>query len=170
MYAIIDTGNSQEKVEVGSIIEVDFISDKKDGDKVKFEKVLLISDGKSPKIGKPYVSKAFVEGKVVSHNKKDKVYDIQFRRRKDSKAHKKAGGSSKNGRDSNPNFLGVKRFGGQTVNAGEILVRQRGTKYHAGLNVGKGRDDTLFALISGDVQFQKKGARKRNFVNIIPSK
>ena len=77
-------------------------------------------------------------------------------------AHKKAGGSSKNGRDSNPNFLGVKRYGGQTVNAGEILVRQRGTKYHAGLNVGKGRDDTLFALISGDVQFQKKGARKRN--------
>ena len=85
-------------------------------------------------------------------------------------AHKKAGGSSKNGRDSNHNFLGVKRFGGQAVSAGEILVRQRGTKYHAGLNVGKGRDDTLFALTSGDVQFQKKGARKRNFVNIIPSK
>lgn len=85
MYAIIDTGNSQEKVEVGSIIEVDFLSDKKDGDKVKFEKVLLISDGKSPKIGKPYVLKAFVEGKVVSHTKKDKVYAIQFRRRKDSK-------------------------------------------------------------------------------------
>ena len=83
-------------------------------------------------------------------------------------AHKKAGGSSKNGRDSNPNFLGVKRFGGQTVNAGEILVRQRGTKYHAGLNVGKGRDDTLFALTSGDVQFQKKGARKRNFVILSP--
>lgn len=75
-------------------------------------------------------------------------------------AHKKAGGSSKNGRDSNPNFLGVKRFGGQTVNAGEILVRQRGTKYHAGLNVGKGRDDTLFALTSGDVQFQKKRSKK----------
>ena len=85
-------------------------------------------------------------------------------------AHKKAGGSSKNGRDSNPNFLGVKRFGGQAVSAGEILVRQRGTKYHAGLNVGKGRDDTLFALTSGDVQKKKKGARKRNFVNIIPSK
>ena len=61
-------------------------------------------------------------------------------------AHKKAGGSSKNGRDSNPNFLGVKRFGGQKVNAGEIIVRQRGTKFHPGLNVGKGRDDTLFAL------------------------
>jgi large subunit ribosomal protein L27 len=85
-------------------------------------------------------------------------------------AHKKAGGSSKNGRDSNPNFLGVKRFGGQTVNAGEILVRQRGTKFHAGLNVGKGRDDTLFALKTGEVEFKIKGANKRKFVNINPSK
>lgn len=84
-------------------------------------------------------------------------------------AHKKAGGSSKNGRDSNPNFLGVKRYGGQTVNAGEIIVRQRGTKFHPGLNVGIGRDDTLFALKSGNVQFQKKGPNKRNFVNIVPN-
>ena len=83
-------------------------------------------------------------------------------------AHKKAGGSSKNGRDSNPNFLGVKRYGGQTVNAGEIIVRQRGTKFHPGLNVGIGRDDTLFALKSGNVEFQKKGPNKRNFVNIVP--
>ena len=88
MYAIIDTGNSQEKVEVGSQIEVDFLSDKKKGDQVKFEKVLLISDGKAPKIGKPYVSKAFVSGKIVSQDKKDKVYAIQFRRRKDSKRKK----------------------------------------------------------------------------------
>ena len=73
----------------------------------------------------------------------------------------------KNGRDSNPNFLGVKRFGGQTVSAGEILVRQRGTKYHAGLNVGKGRDDTLFALTSGDVQFQKK--EQENVISLILS-
>ena len=85
-------------------------------------------------------------------------------------AHKKAGGSSKNGRDSNPNFLGVKRFGGQTVNAGEILVRQRGTKFHAGINVGKGRDDTLFALKTGAVEFKIKGKNNKNFVNIIPSK
>ncbi|OUW80953.1 MAG: 50S ribosomal protein L27 [SAR86 cluster bacterium] len=84
-------------------------------------------------------------------------------------AHKKAGGSSKNGRDSNPNFLGVKRYGGQTVNAGEIIVRQRGTKFHPGLNVGIGRDDTLFALKSGNVQFQKKGPNKRNFVSIVPN-
>ena len=85
-------------------------------------------------------------------------------------AHKKAGGSSKNGRDSNPNFLGVKRFGGQKVNAGEIIVRQRGTKFHPGLNVGKARDDTLFALKAGDVEFKDKGINKRKFVNIIPSK
>ena len=85
-------------------------------------------------------------------------------------AHKKAGGSSKNGRDSNPNFLGVKRFGGQNVNAGEIIVRQRGTKFHPGLNVGKGRDDTLFALKTGSVEFKDKGINKRKFVNIIPSK
>ena len=84
-------------------------------------------------------------------------------------AHKKAGGSSKNGRDSNPNFLGVKRYGGQAVNAGEIIVRQRGTKFHPGLNVGIGRDDTLFALKSGNVQFQKKGPNKRNFVSIVPN-
>ena len=85
-------------------------------------------------------------------------------------AHKKAGGLSKNGRDSNPNFLGVKRFGGQKVNAGEIIVRQRGTKFHPGLNVGKGRDDTLFALKTGNVEFKDKGINKRKFVNIIPSK
>ena len=85
-------------------------------------------------------------------------------------AHKKAGGSSKNGRDSNPNFLGVKRFGGQKVNAGEIIVRQRGTKFHPGINVGKGRDDTLFALKTGNVEFKNKGINKRKFVNIIPSK
>ena len=85
-------------------------------------------------------------------------------------AHKKAGGSSKNGRDSNPNFLGVKRFGGQKVNAGEIIVRQRGTKFHPGLNVGKGRDDTLFALKTGNVEFKNQGINKRKFVNIIPSK
>ena len=85
-------------------------------------------------------------------------------------AHKKAGGSSKNGRDSNPNFLGVKRFGGQKVNAGEIIVRQRGTKFHPGLNVGKRRDDTLFALKTGNVEFKDKGINKRKFVNIIPSK
>ena len=85
-------------------------------------------------------------------------------------AHKKAGGSSRNGRDSESKRLGVKRYGGQAVSAGEILVRQRGTKFHPGQNVGIGKDDTLFALKSGSVEFKVKGENKRKFVNIIPQK
>lgn len=81
-------------------------------------------------------------------------------------AHKKAGGSSRNGRDSNPKYLGVKRWGGQLVNAGEIIVRQRGTQFHPGDNVGCGRDHTLFALVAGYVKFAKKGAKNRRFVSI----
>jgi large subunit ribosomal protein L27 len=69
-------------------------------------------------------------------------------------AHKKGGGSSKNGRDSNPQYLGVKAYGGQTVTAGSIIVRQRGTRFHPGFNVGIGKDDTLFALKPGKVEFQ----------------
>lgn len=75
-------------------------------------------------------------------------------------AHKKGGGSSKNGRDSASQRLGVKRFGGQQVNAGSILVRQRGTRFHPGQNVGLGRDDTLFALVSGKVKFLLRKGRK----------
>ncbi len=81
-------------------------------------------------------------------------------------AHKKGVGSSKNGRDSNPQFLGVKRYDGQLVTAGSILVRQRGTKFHPGLNVGIGKDDTLFALAEGTVKFQRKG-RDKKVVNIM---
>ncbi|MGO1410581.1 MULTISPECIES: 50S ribosomal protein L27 [Microbacterium] len=80
-------------------------------------------------------------------------------------AHKKGASSSRNGRDSNPQYLGVKRFGGQEVNAGEILVRQRGTKFHPGVNVGRGKDDTLFALETGAVEFGHKGGRK--VVNVV---
>ena len=83
-------------------------------------------------------------------------------------AHKKAGGSSKNGRDSNSKRLGVTRFGGQIVKAGEILIRQRGTNTHPGLNVGIGKDDTLFAKASGMVQFSYKGPKKRKTANVIP--
>ncbi len=81
-------------------------------------------------------------------------------------AHKKAGGSSKNGRDSNPQMLGVKRFGGQHVLAGNIIVRQRGTKYAAGKNIGTGKDHTLFALMDGIVKFTRKSGNKP-VVNII---
>ena len=81
-------------------------------------------------------------------------------------AHKKAGGSTKNGRDSESKRLGVKRFGGESVLAGNILVRQRGTKFHAGNNVGLGKDHTLFALSDGKVKFEVKGPKNRKFVSI----
>jgi large subunit ribosomal protein L27 len=81
-------------------------------------------------------------------------------------AHKKAGGSTKNGRDSHSKRLGVKRFGGEQVLAGNILVRQRGTLYKAGRNVGVGTDHTLFALVTGKVAFAKKGAEQRTFVSV----
>ena len=82
-------------------------------------------------------------------------------------AHKKAGGSSKNGRDSNSKRLGVKRFGGQTVKPGEIIIRQRGTNTHPGENVGMGKDHTLFATSAGQVQFTYKGINQKKTVNVI---
>lgn len=84
-------------------------------------------------------------------------------------AHKKAGGSTRNGRDSNSKRLGVKRFGGEQVLAGNIIVRQRGTKFHAGTNVGMGRDHTLFALIEGHVKFDIKGAKNNQTVSVLPA-
>jgi len=84
-------------------------------------------------------------------------------------AHKKAAGSTKNGRDSESKRLGVKKFGGELVKAGNIIVRQRGTKFHAGDNMGMGRDHTLFAKADGHVNFTISGPRKRRTVNIIPA-
>lgn len=84
-------------------------------------------------------------------------------------AHKKAGGSTRNGRDSESKRLGLKKFGGQAVIAGNILVRQRGTEYHPGANVGLGRDHTLFAKVNGVVQFEVKGSKSRRFVNVLPA-
>lgn len=84
-------------------------------------------------------------------------------------AHKKAGGSSRNGRDSHSKRLGVKRYGGEQVVAGNIVVRQRGTQFHAGDNVGMGKDHTLFATADGVVEFVIKGAQKRKLINIIPA-
>jgi len=81
-------------------------------------------------------------------------------------AHKKAGGSSRNGRDSESKRLGVKKFGGEPVIAGNILVRQRGSKFRAGVNVGMGRDHTLFAKASGRVRFERKGPESRTFVSV----
>jgi len=83
-------------------------------------------------------------------------------------AHKKGQGSSRNGRDSNPQYLGVKVYGGQQVSGGTIIVRQRGTRFFPGLNVGRGKDDTLFAKLDGVVKFQDKG-RRGKFVHILPA-
>lgn len=83
-------------------------------------------------------------------------------------AHKKAGGSTRNGRDSQSKRLGVKRFGGQQVSAGSIIVRQRGTKFHPGRFVGMGRDYTLFARVDGEVKFLRRGPAQRKYVEIVP--
>ena len=83
-------------------------------------------------------------------------------------AHKKAGGSSRNGRDSHSKRLGVKTYGGESIPAGSIIVRQRGTQIHPGPNVGMGKDHTLFALVAGTVQFATKGKEKRKVVSVVP--
>lgn len=82
-------------------------------------------------------------------------------------AHKKAGGSTRNGRDSESKRLGIKRFGGELVNAGSIIVRQRGTQFHPGTNVGCGKDHTLFALITGKIKFEIKGTMNRRLVSVV---
>ena len=82
-------------------------------------------------------------------------------------AHKKGVGSSRNGRDSNPKMLGVKVFGGQAIDAGNIIIRQRGTQFHPGPGVGLGRDHTLFALVDGKVEFSVKGAKERRTVSVV---
>jgi large subunit ribosomal protein L27 len=84
-------------------------------------------------------------------------------------AHKKAGGSSRNGRDSESKRLGVKRYGGQLISAGSIIVRQRGTEFHPGENVGMGKDHTLFAKVEGTVSFAVKGIKKRRVISIVPA-
>ncbi|MEJ6024124.1 50S ribosomal protein L27 [Ramlibacter sp. PS4R-6] len=84
-------------------------------------------------------------------------------------AQKKGGGSTRNGRDSQPKMLGVKAFGGELISAGSIIVRQRGTKFHPGTNVGVGRDHTLFALVDGHVKFQTKGELNKQTVSVVPA-
>lgn len=84
-------------------------------------------------------------------------------------AHKKAGGSSRNGRDSHSKRLGVKAYGGETITAGAIIVRQRGTRVHPGVNVGIGKDHTLFALLDGSVEFSTRGSEQRTYVSVVPA-
>ena len=137
MYAIVEIAGQQFKVEAGKEIFVNRLAEAT-GTAVEFNKVLLLDNDGEVKVGAPYVE-----------------------------AHKKGVGSSKNGRESESKRLGLKKFGDQAVKAGNILVRQRGTVHNPGLNVGMGRDHTLYALIDGRVKFCKK-AENKSFVSVIP--
>ena len=149
MYAVIRTGGKQYKVAAGEKIKVEQIAADV-GQEIVLDQVLALGDGAALTVGAPLVSGA-------DH------------RRKFTMAQKKGGGSTRNGRDSQPKMLGVKAFGGESISAGAIIVRQRGTRFHPGQNVGIGRDHTLFALVDGKVSFAVKGALNRQTVSVMPA-
>ena len=189
MYAYVETGGKQYKVSAGESIKVEKI-EAEPGSEVKLDKVLAVINDSDAKFGSPYLDGASVSAEVIETAKQDKVMVFKQLPRKNSRklrghrqelttlkikdiqgvymAHKKGVGSSRNGRDSNAQRLGAKRFGDETVRAGNILIRQRGTKWHPGNNVGKGRDDTLFSLIDGQVKFERKG-RDRMQISVYPA-
>ena len=194
MYAIVDIAGQQFKVEAGMEIFVNRLAAEK-GAAVEFDKVLLIDEDGAVKVGAPYVDGAKVTATVLDDTcKGKKVLVFKKKRRKgyqkcnghrqyltklqinaiaelieeeQNMAHKKGVGSSKNGRESHSKRLGIKKFGDQTVKAGNILVRQRGTVHNPGLNVGMGKDHTLYALIDGKVSFRRK-ADNKSYVSVVP--
>ena len=195
MYAVIKTGGKQYRVAAGEKIKVEQIAADV-GQEIVLDQVLAVGNGAELKIGTPLVSGASVKATVVAQGKHDKVRIFKLRRRKHyikhqghrrqftelqivaiagqflgalDMAQKQGGGSTRNGRDSKPKMLGVKAFGGELISAGSIIVRQRGTKFHPGSNVGIGRDHTLFALVDGHVSFETKGALNKQTVNISPA-
>ena len=196
MYAIVEINGQQFKVEEGKKLFVHHIQNAEEGQTVEFDKVLLVDNEGAVKVGAPAVEGAKVVCEVVNPLVKgDKVIVFKMKRRKDERkrnghrthftqiavkqviaenkgglvemAHKKGVGSSKNGRESASQRLGVKIWGGQKVIAGNIIVRQRGTKHNPGLNVGIGKDDTLYALVDGVVNF-RKGRKDRSIVSVLP--
>ena len=196
MYAIVEINGQQFKAEEGKKLFVNHMKDVEAGKTVEFDKVLLVDNEGSVQVGAPTVSGAKVVCEVVNPLVKgEKVIVFKMKRRKDSRkrnghrqqytqvevksviayklrrnnimAHKKGVGSSKNGRESAAQRLGVKIFGGQKVLAGNIIVRQRGSKHNAGNNVAMGKDDTLYALVDGTVEFHK-GKRDKSYVSVIP--
>lgn len=191
MYAVIRTGGKQYKVQEEQILKVEKLEGT-EGSQVEFDDVLMYSDGETITLGSPKVESAIVKAHILDQAKDKKKLVFKYKRRKgfrrlkghrqhyteikidsiavqivrrDLMSHKKAAGSTKNGRDSNAQRRGVKKFGGQNVLAGNILVRQVGTKLHPGNNVGMGKDFTLFALIDGVVTFERKG-RDRKKVSV----
>ena len=196
MYAVVKTGGKQYKVAVGEKLKVEQIPAELDS-QIELTEVLMIADGESVKVGAPFIEGAKVTAKVVAHGRGEKVRIFKMRRRKHYQkrqghrqnftqieivaiakfqvssgvlqmASKKAGGSTRNGRDSEAKRLGVKAYGNELIPAGSIIVRQRGTKFHAGDNVGMGKDHTLFAKVDGYVEFKTKGALNRKTVSIRP--
>ena len=191
MLAIVNIQGQQFKVSAGQKIYVHQLP-ASEGDKLTFDEVLLLDDG-AVRIGSPSIEGASVSATVLNHQKGDKVIVYKKKRRKglekknghrqsftrisidsinaeaynsQTMAHKKGEGSTSNGRDSNSKRLGVKLFGGQRAIAGNIIVRQKGTKFHPGKNVGVGKDWTLFALTDGTVKFTKT-VDDRKYVHII---
>ena len=182
-YAIIRVRGKQFRVTEGQVVRVPSLAAEA-GTPVQFQ-VLARGGSGGIEIGAPVIDGATVTGTVVEHGRERKPArgptTEQRRPRRvgnwnrdaiqkleEYMAHKKGVGSSRNGRDSNSQRLGVKRFGGQVVLGGEILVRQRGTKFKPGTNVGRGSDDTLFAMVSGIVKFEEKG-RKGKFISVYPA-
>ena len=197
MYAVIKTGGKQYKVAPGEKLKVEQIPADV-GAEVILDQVLMVGDGESVRLGQPTVAGATVKATVARARPRRKgahlqdasaqalpeasgassgLHRAQDRRHRrlssheqnTSMAHKKAGGSSRNGRDSQSKRLGVKAYGGEAILAGSIIVRQRGTLIHPGVNVGIGKDHTLFALVDGQVQFVTKGKDKQKVVNVVPA-
>jgi large subunit ribosomal protein L21 len=194
MYAVIKTGGKQYRVASGETLKIETIPGEV-GSPVVLDKVLMVADGEKLSVGKPLLAGATVKATIVAHGRGDKVRIFKMRRRKHyqknqghrqnyteirvdgisakylrgahSMASKKGGGSTSNGRDSHSKRLGVKSYGGEMISAGSIIVRQRGTEFHPGENVGMGKDHTLFAKITGKVVFAIKGAQKRRTVSIV---
>ena len=174
-YAIFKTGGKQYRVQTGDVIDVECINTLEEGAEASFDQVLMVENDGKVTVGTPMVEGATVSAKVVSQEKRfpprhDEAGNHCYQRLISTlnfyhlMAHKKGQGSVKNGRDSRSKRLGVKKFGGQEVIAGNIIIRQRGTKWHPGKGVGMGRDYTIFSLVDGRVFFDREGRR----VNVAP--
>ncbi len=193
MYAVIRTGGKQYRAEPGKTIRVEKLEGKVGG-KVTFDEVLAVRNDDKKFASSDSLAKTKVMGKIVNQDRGPKLqgFEVQdgravqdsdaatgritrrFRsatfkfRRGLNMAHKKGGGSSTNGRDSHGQRLGIKRFGGQLVTSGSILIRQRGSRYKAGKNVSAAKDDSLFATITGVVRFEDKGGHGK-FISVLPA-
>ena len=193
MFAVLKTGGKQYKVAQGDVIQVEKLEGNV-GDKVTLDQVLMVGEEEKIDVGTPLLDGSVVTCEIIDQTKGPKILVFKKKRRKkyrrtnghrqlitlfenyryfeevtgDVMAHKKGQGSTSNGRDSIGKRLGVKRYGGQTVKAGEIIVRQRGTSVHPGVNVGVGTDYTLFAKTPGVVKFEWL-TRSKKKVSIYPS-